>query len=222
MPYDRRPSDSGRPQRSGPPAGRSPSGSRGAGTGHGRPTPRPSASARPRREDGQSTGRGSAPRRDGARPGGRDEPRRYDNDGRRSGPPRSGPPRRDPRAVPTEDGDRPRRYDPARSRPSGGRPQSGGRDRVPPRRVEAPRSAAQIRSMEVKAARGPREPRQQAEPPPWEREQWVDDGPLRSAARKATARAQRPETATPGNGDPRIADAGSKPVPPMFKEPCVR
>jgi tetratricopeptide (TPR) repeat protein len=61
--------------------------------------------------------------------------------------------------------------------------------------------------MEVKAARGPREPRQQAAPAPWEREQWVDDGPLRSAARKATERAQRPETA-----DPRVADGGSKPV----------
>jgi tetratricopeptide (TPR) repeat protein len=66
--------------------------------------------------------------------------------------------------------------------------------------------------MEVKAARGPREPRQQAEPPPWEREQWVDDGPLRSAARKATARAQRPETAAAGTVDPRIAHAGSKPA----------
>lgn len=32
-------------------------------------------------------------------------------------------------------------------------------------------------------------------PPPWERETWVDDGPLRAAARKATARAQRPEPA---------------------------
>ena len=66
---------------------------------------------------------------------------------------------------------------------------------MPPRRVEAPRSAAQIRSAEVKAARGLREPRQQAAPAPWEREQWVDDGPLRSAARKATERAQRPEPA---------------------------
>ena len=68
---------------------------------------------------------------------------------------------------------------------------------MPPRRVEAPRTSAQIRSAEVKAARGLREPRQQAEPAPWEREQWVDDGPLRSAARKATARAQRPEPAEP-------------------------
>ncbi len=62
--------------------------------------------------------------------------------------------------------------------------------------------------MEVKTARGPREPRQQAEPPPWEREQWVDDGPMRSAARKATARAQKPSTVD----DPRIAETGSKPA----------
>ena len=66
---------------------------------------------------------------------------------------------------------------------------------MPPRRVETPKSAAQIRSAEVKAARGFREPREQAAPAPWEREQWVDEGPLRAAARKATARAQRPEVA---------------------------
>lgn len=62
--------------------------------------------------------------------------------------------------------------------------------------------------MEVKAARGPREPREQPAPPPWEREQWIDNGPLRSAALKATVRAQRPEA----NSDPRIAETGSKPV----------
>ncbi len=54
-------------------------------------------------------------------------------------------------------------------------------------------TAAQIRSAEVKAARGIREPRQQAEPAPWERERWIDDGPMRSEARKATERAKRPE-----------------------------
>lgn len=61
--------------------------------------------------------------------------------------------------------------------------------------------------MEVKTARGPREPRQEVAPPPWEREQWVDEGPLRSAARKATARAQKPETT-----DPRVAQEGSRPT----------
>ncbi|MEP7203449.1 MAG: tetratricopeptide repeat protein [Ilumatobacteraceae bacterium] len=72
---------------------------------------------------------------------------------------------------------------------------------MPPRRVEAPKTAAQIRSAEVKAARGLREPREQAAPAPWEREQWVDDGPLRSAARKATARAS-----LPGETDKAAAD----------------
>ena len=61
--------------------------------------------------------------------------------------------------------------------------------------------------MEVKAPRGPHEPREQPAPPPWERERWIDDGPLRSAARKATAHAQRPEP-----NDPRVADVGTKPT----------
>ncbi len=78
---------------------------------------------------------------------------------------------------------------------------------MPPRRVAPPRTAAQLRSDEVKATRGLREPRQQAAPPPWEREQWVDDGPLRSAARKATARAQQPRVA-----DDTVADDNSKPT----------
>jgi len=66
---------------------------------------------------------------------------------------------------------------------------------VPPRRVERPKTAAQIRSAEVKAQRGLREPREKAEPPPWEREQWIDEGPMRSAARKAASRAQQHEVA---------------------------
>jgi tetratricopeptide (TPR) repeat protein len=78
---------------------------------------------------------------------------------------------------------------------------------VPPRRIEPQRTAAQIRSLEVKTARGPREPRQEVAPPPWEREKWVDDGPLRSVARKATARAQRPEPA-----ESRPIDTTSKPA----------
>ena len=98
--------------------------------------------------------------------------------------------RRDPRATPVDDGDRPRRYGAARPQ-SAARP--SGRDRVPPRRVAPPRTTAQIRSAEVKAARGLREPRQPVEPAPWERERWIDDGPLRSEARKATERARRPD-----------------------------
>jgi tetratricopeptide (TPR) repeat protein len=211
MPYDRRPSDSGRPQRPGRTARPGQNDSRGGGSGGaraggnaGRPAarrtgPRPATPDRARRDEDSA----ERPRRYGesserpsyGRPGGRDEPRRYGNDGRRSGPSS----RRDPRAAPTQDGDRPRRYDSARSQPgsrTGGRPT--GRDRLPPRRVEAPRTAAQIRSAEVKAARGLREPRQQAEPAPWEREKWIDEGPLRSAARKATARAiQRSQPAEP-------------------------
>ena len=66
---------------------------------------------------------------------------------------------------------------------------------MPPRRVERPKTAAQIRSAEVKAQRGLREPREKAEPPPWEREQWIDEGPMRSAARKAASRAQQHEVA---------------------------
>ncbi len=76
---------------------------------------------------------------------------------------------------------------------------------MPPRRIAPPRTAAQIRSDEVKATRGLREPRQQAAPAPWEREQWVDDGPLRSAARKATARAQQPRLA-----DEAVTDDNAK------------
>ena len=72
---------------------------------------------------------------------------------------------------------------------------------MPPRRVVPPKTTAQIRSAEVKAARGLREPRQAAEPAPWEREQWIDDGPLRSEARKATERAKRPDRAD-GTGKP--------------------
>ena len=196
-----------RPRRYGESSGRPPRRDGGSSTGSRPPRRDGDSSERPRRygdSDGRSTtgynrparpGAGSA-RPDGARPSygrprGDAEPRPYGNDGRRSG----APARRDPRAARVEDGERPRRYDAARTQAgnrTGGRP--GGRDRVPPRRVEPPRTTVQIRSAEVKAARGLREPRQQAEPAPWEREQWVDDGPLRSAARKATARSD----VTPG------------------------
>jgi tetratricopeptide (TPR) repeat protein len=43
----------------------------------------------------------------------------------------------------------------------------------------------------VKATRGPKVVKERvAEPAPWEREQWVDDGPIRQAAVDASARAQ--------------------------------
>jgi len=95
-------------------------------------------------------------------------------------PKRVGRPRRDPRATPVDDSERPRRV-----------------QRVAPRRVEKPKTTAQIRAAEVKAARGERAPRPAVEPAPWEREQWVDEGPIRAAARKATARAKRPGTPEP-------------------------
>jgi tetratricopeptide (TPR) repeat protein len=56
--------------------------------------------------------------------------------------------------------------------------------------VEKPRTAAQVRAAEVKARRGPRPPKKEVQPPPWEREDWVEEAPLRSEARRATARAQ--------------------------------
>jgi tetratricopeptide (TPR) repeat protein len=181
MPSERRPSsNSGRPPRAGRPSGSSGGGSRNSGAGQkGRGSATGGSSAR------GSSGRGSSapgPRRDDSRPGRAATPRRYDTDGGRSGPSRRDAPRRDPRATPTEDGESPRRYN--SSRPTG-------RGRVAPRRVERPKTAAQTRAAIVKAERGVREPREKAAPPPWEREQWIDDGPLRSAARKAASRAQK-------------------------------
>jgi len=69
--------------------------------------------------------------------------------------------------------------------------------------VEKAKTAAQLRSAEVKAERGVREPRQPVEPPPWEREQWIDDGPIRSAARGAAARAKQHDVAEPARSPRR-------------------
>src|SRR4051812_38812814 len=188
MPSDRRPSsNSGRPSRAGRPSGSS--GGRGdaktGGRTGGRTGSRDGSAGQGSR--GQSS-RGSAargPRRDDSRTGRAATPRRYDTDGERSSGPRRDSTRRDPRATPTEDGDTPRGYN-SSSR-------SAGRGRVAPRRVERPRTAAQTRAAIVKAERGVREPREKAAPPPWQREEWIDDGPLRSAARKAASRAQQHE-----------------------------
>jgi hypothetical protein len=172
MPYDRRPSNTGRPARPARSSGSKP-GRSGAGASRGQ------------------SGRGStarAPRPTTHADGRPATSKRYDRDGARSGAPRRSSAKRDPRATPAADGDRPRRYDSSRT---------GGRDRVPPRRVERPKTAAQIRSAEVKAQRGLREPREKAEPPPWEREQWIDEGPMRSAARQAASRAQQPKSPMP-------------------------
>src|SRR6476659_8373001 len=185
-------------------------------------SPRP---ARP--APGKTSRSGSAPRksssasRSSSAGSDRPAPRRYDDDGNRSAPARrdssrgsstrGNSSRRDPRATPVEDGERPSRghaaAHPRPERRTDGRPggraggrstgRPTGRDRVAPRRVEKPKTAAQLRSAEVKAARGVREPRQPVEPPPWERELWVDDGPIRSAARGAAARAKQHDVAEP-------------------------
>lgn len=73
--------------------------------------------------------------------------------------------------------------------------------------------------MEVKATRGPRTaPSSRAaekQPPPWDKEQWVDEGPIRDAATGAARRGRAegaepvaiekaPRTRTPGELDPEV------------------
>jgi tetratricopeptide (TPR) repeat protein len=77
-------------------------------------------------------------------------------------------------------------------------------------------TVAEQRAAEVRARRGPRQPREQVEPPPWEREVWVDEGPLRSAAIAATERGATAavERRPRGDLDPTVVaevarDAGS-------------
>lgn len=50
-------------------------------------------------------------------------------------------------------------------------------------------TAAERRSAEVKASRPFREKTEQAAPPPWQREEWIDEGALRHEAEAATQRA---------------------------------
>ncbi|HAN34163.1 MAG: tetratricopeptide repeat protein [Ilumatobacteraceae bacterium] len=50
-------------------------------------------------------------------------------------------------------------------------------------------TAADQRAILVKAKRGPKVEREAAAPPPWEREQWIDEGSLREEASKAARRA---------------------------------
>lgn len=59
----------------------------------------------------------------------------------------------------------------------------------------------------MKARRGPRPPKTAVAPPPWEREVWVEEAPLRSEARRATERAQQAAPAqapTPANRRRRV------------------
>jgi tetratricopeptide (TPR) repeat protein len=63
--------------------------------------------------------------------------------------------------------------------------------------------------MEVKAKRGPRPPKDDrpVAPPPWESEQWQDEGPIRVAAEDAAARAVADgpvRRRTPGSLDPEV------------------
>lgn len=59
-----------------------------------------------------------------------------------------------------------------------------------PRRVEPPLTEAERRSKAVKATRPPRDEKPAAAaPPPWEREQWIDEGSLRHEAEAAAHRA---------------------------------
>jgi tetratricopeptide (TPR) repeat protein len=88
-----------------------------------------------------------------------------------------------------------------------------GRPQDRPRRPE-PTTAAEKRAAEVRATRAPRgEPKERAAPPPWEREQWVDDGPLRAVAAEATERAMTPMSPQPtrtraaGSLDPDVVAA---------------
>jgi len=143
---------------------------------------RPIASERPAR--GPRTGSGRAPGAD-----------RWTRDSgiaaRPQGAGQGGRPRRDPRTDSGIDRDRP-----------------GARrdNRVAPRRIDKPLTAAERRAAEVRATREPREPRERAAPPPWEREQWLDDGPLRNAAEQAALRASA-EIAADDRRRPRRASA---------------
>lgn len=59
-------------------------------------------------------------------------------------------------------------------------------------------TAAEQRAAQVRATRTPRPARDEVPaPPPWEREKWVDEGPLRAAAVEATERASTPMPAMP-------------------------
>ncbi len=68
--------------------------------------------------------------------------------------------------------------------------------------------------MDVKRRRGPKVERVEVERPPWEREQWIDDGSLRDTATKAVDRAAdttpRRQRAEPGLAPDVAADIAAK------------
>jgi tetratricopeptide (TPR) repeat protein len=66
-----------------------------------------------------------------------------------------------------------------------------------PRRVVKPLTTAEQRAAEVRATRAPRPARDTPQPPPWQREQWTDEGSLREEAERAAGRAQQATPAAP-------------------------
>jgi len=59
-----------------------------------------------------------------------------------------------------------------------------------------PATEAERRAEEVRRTRAPREKVERPAPPPWEREQWVDEGSVRAEAEQAAARAAQDERPT--------------------------
>ena len=221
MPYNPR-------ARSDRPAGSSDSTPR-TGGGAGRP-PRRDGEGGEKRSYGGGSGAGRPPRRDGegptrraahgegwVRPEGRSENPRRSAEGTRT-PGERGSYNTGPR--PDRRDDRPGGRGGDRPRPTGGprgsdrdssRDSRGGRfDRTAPRRVERPMTAADKRAAEVRERRGPKPEKVEVQPPPWVRDQWVDEGSMRSAAEQATDRATMaaPEARRRKSGElaPEVAD----------------
>lgn len=71
-------------------------------------------------------------------------------------------------------------------------------------------TAADKRAAEVRERRGPKPEKVEVQPPPWVRDQWVDEGSMRSAAEQATDRATMaaPEARRRKSGElaPEVAD----------------
>ena len=187
---------------------------------------------RPPRRDGEGPTRRAAHGEGWVRPEGRSENPRRSAEGTRTPGERGSyntgprPDRRDDRPG-GRGGDRPRPTGGPRgsdrdsSRDSRGGPRGsdrdssrdsrGGRfDRTAPRRVERPMTAADKRAAEVRERRGPKPEKVEVQPPPWVRDQWVDEGSMRSAAEQATDRATMaaPEARRRKSGElaPEVAD----------------
>lgn len=85
-------------------------------------------------------------------------------------------------------------------------------------------TTAQKRAAEVRARRGPKPERREVEPPPWEREKWIDEGSLRAEATKAVDRAeskprrQRADPALAPDIDAQLAKATRAADAARFRE----